>query len=278
MSIQPHVVVFDAYNFLHRCRSGFTSGEYSIVFNFFRGLRSDIEKHKPTRVIMVTEGSPKRQLVLSNDYKANRVIEPSSEQEKAHFDFLRQKDIILLMLQKSFPLTVMRHSGFEADDTIYNVVKNVSRAIPVTVVSTDTDFIQLLDEFDNVVVYNPVKKLAQEKTSYPYVAWKALRGDACDNIPGIPGIGDKKATKIVETQSTLNEFLNADEKRREQWVKNFEMIKFKEFTYDETMEVTSVVGIKDWFPVFKTFTQFGFKSMTNEKYWAKFVETFDPLF
>jgi len=276
---ESHVLVIDGYNLLHRARSGFIAGEYSIVFNFFRALRCEIEKHKATRVIMVVEGTPKRQLNLDPEYKANRRIEPGTEKETKYISFLRQKEIIMGLLKHNFPVNIMKHDDFEADDTIYNVVKNSTRAIPITVISTDTDFIQLLEKFDNVKLYNPVKKTYQMWPGYPYVCWKALRGDPSDNIPAVLGVrGDKSAEKIVKEEKILNDFLKEDPDRLAQWKKNFEMIEFKDFNRDETMAIETIVGVKSWDKVKEAFDLFGFKSITNEKSWNKFTSTFEHLF
>lgn len=274
----PHLVVFDGYNLLHRARSGFTSGDYSIVFNFFRALRAEVERHQPTRAIMVLEGSPRRQLALDTEYKGNRKIEPGSKKEKQYVDFLRQKEIILGLMRNSFPLNIMRHPDFEADDTIHNIVKNSSRAIPVTVVSTDTDFIQLFDYFTNVKLYDPVSKKYEIQPPHLYVEWKALRGDSSDNIMGLPGVGDKTAANLMNDKSVLNKFLAEKPERLEQWTKNCEMIRFKDFTQDELMQVTSIVGKPSWDLVKTAFEAFRFKSIVNDKSWKKFVDTFNHLF
>lgn len=274
----PHLLVVDGYNLLHRSRSGFIKGEYAIVFNFFRALRCEVEKHNPSRIIFVTEGTPKRQLAIDPEYKGNRVIEPGTQKEDKFLDFLRQKEIIIELMKRSFPISIMRHPDFEADDTVYNIIKNSSRAIPVTVISTDTDFIQLLNCFDNVKVYDPVKKKYQEETPYPYVCWKALRGDPSDNIPKIPGMSDAKAIAVVKEAKNLNDFLKENPHYFKQYMMNFDMIKFKDFSVEETFEVTSSMGLQSWDVIKNAFELFGFKSMVNEKSWNKFVNTFDPLF
>lgn len=274
--MNPHVLCIDAYNFLHRARSGFTKGEWAVAFNFFRSLRSEVERHKPTRVIMVTEGTP-RQLQIAPDYKANRAVEEGSEKHKALVEFHRQKTAILNILSENFPVSVMRHPNFEADDTIYNLIKRSSQAIPWTVVSTDTDFIQLLNEFSNVTLYNPVKKENVAAPTYDYVTWKALRGDETDNIKGVPRIGNKTAEKLVLDDKLFEEKIINNEDAARIFFRNVKLIKLAEFEPEELTEVTSSTPTKDWNRVAKTFEEMGFRSLLKEKAWNKFTNTFEHL-
>ena len=67
------IVFLDAYNLIYRARSGFTKGDYHVVYNFFRHLRPLIEKFDPDKVYFVLEGQPKfRQQITSGEYKGNR--------------------------------------------------------------------------------------------------------------------------------------------------------------------------------------------------------------
>ena len=154
------ILVLDGYNLFHRARSGFTKGDYPVVFNFFRSLKPLVEKFEPTRVYITLEGEPKRQLAMLPSYKANRIVDRTTEEgEKKHLalvEFHRQKDIIIDLLEKHFPLSVLQHPDFEGDDVIYNVVKNASAAVDFVVVSSDSDFTQLLQDFHNVRVFNKI--------------------------------------------------------------------------------------------------------------------------
>ena len=74
------VFLVDTYNMLHRARFGFATGPHAITFNFFRSLRSEFERHSPSKVYMVLEGYPIHRVSESNgEYKANREtdLEPS---------------------------------------------------------------------------------------------------------------------------------------------------------------------------------------------------------
>lgn len=277
------ILIIDGANFLHRARSGFQLGDFNVAYNFFRGLRSLVEKMKPTRIIFTLEGSPKRQLALLPEYKANRAIDMAKpgaeEKQKSLADFRRQKDLIVDLLKKHFPISVVQHPDFEGDDVVYNLVKVSSVASGFTIVSTDTDFIQILQERLNVKLYNPVTKAYVEPPAgYDYVLWKALRGDGSDNIPGL--VTEAAALKMVSSDLTgceeLDSFRN-DRAKNEQLGRNYSLIKLHAWSGDEAIKMTSSAPTRDWDAVKAQLDAWAFKSITKEGAWAKFVQTFDPL-
>lgn len=276
-----HVVIIDGHNFMHRARSGWATGEFSVVFNFFRSLRSLVETLKPTRVCLVLEGKPVARLEEFAEYKANRKIaddDPDREAKVATMvDFHRQKDVIVDILKANFPMAIMRHAQHECDDVIYNIIKTSSMAVDFTVVSNDSDFTQLLNEFSNVKIYNPMKKEYVATPEYDYVLWKSLRGDGSDNIPGIPGIGDVRAAKLAKDPDLLKQFL-LENKAQDRFATNLRLISFKTFSKQEMLDVTSSSPKRDWSEVKNRFSQMQFSSIVNDKSWKKFVDTFDPLF
>ena len=272
---QPHVVIFDGSNLFHRARSGFTLGENPVVFNFFRSFRALIEQLKPTRAVVACDGVPKARLALFSEYKANRVIKES--EREAHEKFVRQRGVITDLLSAHFPVSVMRHPDQEADDLIYTVVKNASRAAMFTVVSTDTDFIQMLNEFDNVELYNPVTKKYVDPVEYDYITWKALKGDGSDNIPGLPGVGEATAEALVRDPGELSLSFKSGKLDFDLFHRNIELIKLKCFDEKEWAQCSSSMPTRDWDAVKAEFTSYDFKSMVKDTYWSRFVATFDTL-
>lgn len=275
------ILVIDGHNVLHRARSGFQLGDFNVAFNFFRSLKPLIEKFEPNRVYFTLEGHPKKRYELLPTYKANRIIDQTTEEGKDKYksleDFFRQKDLIVDLLKKHFPISVMRHPDYEADDLVYNVINNASSAVEFVVVSSDTDFIQLLQEFPNVKLYNPIAKMFIDAPEYDYVLWKSLRGDGSDNIPGVPGIGDARATELVNDTNTLREFLEKSLSVQKQVERNLQLVKFAKWELSEHDVVESSQPTKDWDAVKKTFESWVFNSMLKESYWTKFQETFDRL-
>jgi DNA polymerase-1 len=272
------ILFIDGLNFMHRARSGFQLGDYNVVYNFFRSLKPLVDQFEPNRVYFTLEGHPKRRFELLPEYKANRIPDQTTEDGKDKYksleDFFRQANVITKALCEMFPVSVMRHRDYEADDLIFNVIKNASEAVEFVVVSTDTDFIQLLQKFPNVKLYNPVNKAFVEAPDYDYVTWKALRGDGSDNIPGIPGVGDKTAEAVVDDPDLMQVLLK---EHGDEFTRNVELIKFPQWTEEETKLMTSSSPAKDWAKVEEFFNSMLFKSMLKEPYWTKFKATFDAL-
>lgn len=281
-------LIIDGHNFMHRARAGFQLGDYSIVFNFFRNLRALVEMHAPSRVVFVLEGHPKKRYEMMPEYKANRKIEVTGDGEAVNpkdekrledmKNFFRQKELIVDLLKKHFPVSVVRHPDHECDDVIYNLIRKSTTAIPWIVASNDSDFTQLLNEFNHVKLYNPMTKSFVEAPQYDYISWKALRGDGSDNIPGIPGIGDKRAQELLESKgSGLRDFFEANPGAAEQFNRNYELIKFHTWTDEEGNAMTSSEPSRDWDAVAAKFAEWDFKSILKDKSWDKFRSTFEPL-
>lgn len=274
--MDPKILIIDGMNFMHRCRAGFQA-PHSIVYNAFRNLRALIEVHAPTRVIFVLEGTPVKRLAISSDYKGTRAVEPGSIKELEMAPFYAQCEVTIDTMKRHFPISVVQHPGFECDDTIYNLIKRSSTAVPWIVASNDTDFIQLLNEFDHVSLYNMMTKEFVDKPAYDYVTWKSLRGDGSDNIKGLPGIGDVTATKLIDDPEALKKLFESNELAN-QFAKNYSMIKFHTWSNDEAELMNSSSPIRDWNAVEASFAGWGFKSIVKEPYWTRFKVTFDPLF
>lgn len=276
------ILCIDGFNFLHRARAGFNMGDYPVVFNFFRNLRAQIELHKPTRVYFVLEGHPHRRYDLLPEYKANRRIEgditdPAVAKKRAELEsFFRQTDLIIELLKKYFPISVVRHPEYECDDVIYNLIKQSSTAVPWVVVSNDTDFTQLLNEFNHVKVYNPMSKTYVEEPPFDYVTWKALRGDGSDNIPGLPGIGDKTAEDLVNDPDKLKALFQNQELAK-MFLRNHQLIKFPTWSEVDSLQMTCSQPVRDWDSVAQKFEEWLFRSMLKEGAWQKYTGTFEQL-
>ena len=262
------VVFLDAYNLIYRALSGFTKGDNYVVYNFFRGLRPLVAKYKPDLVYFVLEGNPRhRASISSGDYKSNR------KSKGDHFH--AQKASIISAVKEYLPFVTVRHPDFECDDVIASLVmKHAAAGDECFVISSDSDFIQLYNVCD-LTLYNPVKKKVIEKPEYDYVTWKALRGDATDNIPGIPKVGDKTADKLMKNPELLREFLD-DPNKREIFDRNVNLIRLvdlrnSEDEYEITAKKLNKDGLKEYFD------KLGFESMTKEKTWQNYIKTFEAL-
>jgi DNA polymerase-1 len=116
-------------------------------------------------------------------------------------------------------IPVVEVAGYEADDLIATLVREArDESLPVLVVTGDRDNLQLIDDAAGVQVMMTRRGITdtavyddaavQERYGVPpgrYIDVAALRGDPSDNLPGVPGVGDKTATKLVQTYGTAEE-------------------------------------------------------------------------
>tara|TARA_R100000426_G_scaffold63645_1_gene44452 strand:+ start:608 stop:1405 length:798 start_codon:yes stop_codon:yes gene_type:complete len=264
-----NVLFLDAYNLIYRARSGFTKGDNPVVYNFFRGVRPLVEKFNPQKVYFVLEGNPKfRNEISEGAYKGNR--------PKQNRFFHEQKATIISLVKNCLPFETVRHPELECDDTIATLASIHARnGNNITIVSSDSDFTQLLNVFENIQIYNPVKKSFVSKPDYDYVAWKALNGDATDNIAGIRGVGPKTAEKLVRNDQLLREFLS-DENNRRIFERNVNLIRLVDFS-NSMNELETHLGTQDFDTLRSAFEQMEFSSMLKEKTWNNYCKTFMEL-
>ena len=182
-------------------------------------LRGEIRTHEPNIVYIVDEGRPVLSREISTEYKANR-------QKLKDPDFWREKDEVFETIKRASGFTYIRHPHRECDDVIGHLASVTHKNDFVVIVSTDSDFIQLIDE--NVNLWHPQKKKYLEPWYCDYVTWKALRGDSTDNISGVRGVGPKRADALVSDVSFLESFLSEKTERRDQFETSYALIKLKD--------------------------------------------------
>lgn len=158
------------------------------IYGVLRMVKATIDELKPDKSFFVFDGSlsPTRKDILP-EYKANRTKKEGTGDLKKTIRGL----LISLGINTWLP-------DMEADDIIGLMTGAMEEGDELTIVSSDTDFLQLLSP--TVHIYNPIKKEYIKPTVYAedYVLYKAIVGDTADNIRGIDGIGPVKATKIIE--------------------------------------------------------------------------------
>ena len=144
------------------------------------------------------------------EYKANREQMP---------DTMRSQMGLIMEGLKAFNIPIYTKEGYEADDVIGTIVDKASKLGHKTIILTgDQDAFQLVDREGSVSVLIPSKgelveydwaRVYNKLGVYPdqVVDYKALRGDTSDNIPGIKGIGEKTAVKLLDRFQTLDNVL-----------------------------------------------------------------------
>jgi len=255
------VLIIDSHNMLHRARFGFGEGPHKIYFNFFRMLKGEMKNHDPDIVYVVDEGRATISKNLSSDYKANRkkLDDPN---------FGREKDEVFDTIKHMSGLVYMRHPERECDDVIGHLASKVHQNDAVVIVSTDSDFIQLINS--NVGLWHPKKKQFVSPWYCDYLTWKALRGDASDNISGVSGIGPKRADSLASDAAFLESFLSESSERREQYELSKALIKLKELSSNDLQVFQSELNDKI---LLEEFQKRNCKSIIG-KAWPKWVSAF----
>ena len=174
------------------------------IFGFIRMLNRSIRDWQPSDLVVVFDGgSPKKRMELLPEYKANRPSMP---------DELRSQFAPLNEFLKVSNIHAIKVDMQEADDVIATIGNSYkSKYEEILVATGDKDMMQMIvDNIKMVTVSgNPVKMGADEVKSktgvYPeqIVDWLALIGDNADNIGGVPGVGPKTATKILNDIKSL---------------------------------------------------------------------------
>lgn len=133
------------------------------------------------------------------EYKRNR------DKAKTESDYLLLKECfpVLEELLTFYPSKILKIDDAEADDIIYTLAEKYQEDGSI-IISTDSDLTQIMNKFENVEIYNPIKQSLASKRPHVLLE-KAIIGDASDNIPGISRIGEKTFTKMMEDKAFFNE-------------------------------------------------------------------------
>jgi len=251
---------------IHRARHSFIKGENACVFNFFRQLKSEFDRHDPDLVYLISEGRPQHRYKISSDYKANRPREVDrifSQQKARIYELIRH-----------LPVKFTFHEDFECDDVIAHLARKVYDDKEVVILSTDTDFIQLLDN-PNVKLWNPIKKKFIEKWPVDYLTYKSLKGDSADNIKGVPGVGDKTAMKLAKDPDAMAEFFKKKPSAELEYTRSRELIKFANLT-ESQKSIYLEEFAQDMDTLYAEFKEMNFKSIVG-KSWHKWVDTMERI-
>ena len=180
------------------------------LVGFLRSLGFLMRTIDPTRIICVFDGqaSSVSRKNINPDYKATRNIkritnwELFDDKDDEYASMTMQMHRLVEYLQ-CLPTTLISIDKVEADDTIsYLAQKFAANAKKVTIVSSDKDFLQIVN--DNIEVFSPIKKKTYQKKDIleeigvlpeNYLIMKALLGDNSDNLSGIKGLGPKTLIK-----------------------------------------------------------------------------------
>ena len=186
---------------------GAVSGFCNMLYKFVEEARNLEKIDRPTHLVVVFDSARKNfRNDIYKDYKANRENTPE--------DLIPQFDLIRKAVE-AFNIPSIEMLNYEADDLIATFKEQASKKkIKVTIVSSDKDLMQLVDEntfmFDSMKDKFIDKEQVKEKFGvYPdkVIDIQSLAGDSSDNVPGVPGIGIKTAAELINEYGNLDNLL-----------------------------------------------------------------------
>jgi len=213
--IDAHALIYRAYHAFPGLTTK-TGQLVNAVFGFSRHILVAIRDYKPEYIAVAFDRKPTNRLNEYPEYKAHRAAMP---------DDLRPQIQICKEVVKALNIPQFEVEGFEADDLIGTLAAKISNCedknLTTVIVTGDRDAFQLVN--DCVHAWLPGRGKGQSDKEYDakavmermgvrpdqIVDLKALMGDASDNIPGVPGVGEKTATKLMTEFGTLEKLYSA---------------------------------------------------------------------
>lgn len=217
--MSPRLLLIDGHSMAYRAfyalpAENFTTatGQHTnAIYGFATMLISLIKEQKPTHIAVAFDVSRKTfRAEKFPEYKANRLATP--DEFRSQMSFLHD-------LVNAFGISQFEREGFEADDILATLATHAEKeGMDVVICSGDRDCFQLVTE--KITVLYPKKgvsdltrmtpdavfeKYGMKPASYPEFA--ALRGDPSDNLPSVPGVGEKTAAKWVVEYGTLSNLI-----------------------------------------------------------------------
>ena len=234
------VLLIDGMNLFIRVFSAIpTTNEDGVhvggIVGFLRSLAFNINMIRPTRTIIVFDGKggSNRRRKIFPEYKMGRKM--SYRLNRAHNFLTREEEQQMMIRQlnrvveylECLPVSIMNMENIEADDVIGYLSKHIYKNNKTTIVSTDKDFLQLVDETTSI--YSPTKKkmynedeVFEEYGIHPknFLLFRMFDGDKSDGIPGVNGIGMKTLVKLFPFMKTKEKYTLDDIYRSAETQKN----------------------------------------------------------
>ena len=220
MSAQKRLYLLDAYALIFRGYFAFIKNprinskgmDTSAIMGFMNALMDVIKREKPDHLaVAFDKGGSTYRYEMYQEYKAHRDETP--EAIKIAVPYIQE-------LLKAMHIPIMEKAGFEADDLIGTLAKQAEKeGFKVYMVTPDKDFAQLVSE--NIFMYKPARMgndieiwgvpevLAKFEIERPeqVIDFLGMMGDAADNIPGLPGVGEKTAKKFLAEYGSMDNLL-----------------------------------------------------------------------
>ncbi|MDP5091847.1 MAG: DNA polymerase I, partial [Polaribacter sp.] len=219
MSAQKRLFLVDAYALIFRGYYAFIKNprinskglDTSAIMGFMNSLLDVIKREKPDHLaVCFDKGGSAERTELYEAYKANRDATP--EAIKIAVPYIEE-------ILRAMHIPIMVKEGYEADDVIGTLSKQAEKeGYKTYMVTPDKDFAQLVSE--NIFMYKPrfgggydiwgveeVKQNFEVENPLQVIDFLGMMGDASDNIPGLPGVGEKTAKKFIADFGSMENLL-----------------------------------------------------------------------
>lgn len=216
--LDAYALIFRGYYaFIKNPRINSKGLDTSAIMGFMNALMDVIKREKPDHLaVAFDKGGSDYRYEMYQEYKAHRDETP--EAIKIAVPYIQE-------LLRAMHIPIIEKAGFEADDLIGTLAKQAEKkGYRVFMVTPDKDFAQLVSE--NIFMYKPARMgndieiwgvpevLSKFEISNPLqvIDFLGMMGDAADNIPGLPGVGEKTAKKFLAEFGSLENLLNNTDK------------------------------------------------------------------
>ncbi|MCA1918080.1 MAG: DNA polymerase I [Flavobacterium piscis] len=216
--LDAYALIFRSYYaFIRNPRINSKGFNTSAIFGFVNTLEEVIKKERPTHIAVVFDPpGPNFRHEMYPEYKANREATP--EDIRAAVPYIKK-------ILEAYKIPVIEIEGYEADDVIGTLAKKYAKNGNIVYMMTpDKDFGQLVDK--NILIYKPGRSgnsaeiINSENIQIYYGVNSpskvrdilALWGDVSDNVPGVPGIGEKTASKLISEFGSIDDIFRNIEK------------------------------------------------------------------
>ncbi|MDD3861189.1 MAG: DNA polymerase I, partial [Bacteroidales bacterium] len=278
--LDAYALIFRAYYaFIKNPRINSKGLNTSAIFGFVNTLEEVLNKEKPSHIGVAFDPSgPNFRHEMYPKYKANREATP--EDIKLAVPYIKQ-------ILEAYRIPVIQVSGFEADDVIGTLAKTFADENSIVYMMTpDKDYTQLVQ--DNILMYKPSRSgnaaeiigVKEVKEKYgidspcKMIDILALWGDASDNVPGVPGVGEKTAAKLIEKFGNIDDiYININKivgKQKEALEQNKEQLYLSRKLVTIKTDVTIDIKLDnlthdepDFEKLDKIFQELEFKTLSN---------------
>jgi DNA polymerase-1 len=207
--IDGHALAYRAYHALPDDLKTSKGELTNAVYGFTSMLLNVLRDENPTHIAVTFDKGPTFRHDIYTEYKAHRTKMP--DEMRSQMDRVRE-------VVQTLDIPIFEKEGYEADDLLGTLARQAEeQGVDTLIVTGDMDLLQLVDEhiavltsrwrFSDTVIYDVerVKERYDGLSPDQLVDYKALMGDKSDNIPGVYGVGEKTATKLLKKYGSLDQ-------------------------------------------------------------------------